>query len=843
MNVVNAMDLDKFSPGTFRNRLTANLKEYGSGNQLALATGEGSVNTPTLEELGIDLTDQAKQGKLDEVYGRDLEIEQALRTLSRRRKNNPCLVGEPGVGKTAIVEGIAQIVSAANLLANPQEIEQYYDNIDDELMSKLERMAALCPSRLKGYRIVSIELANLVAGTKYRGEFEERVQSILAEVTDEKAPPTILFMDEIHLLIGAGSAEGGMDAANVLKPALARGQLQLIGATTVSEYRQHIESDAALERRLQPLMVKEPSIPQTLEIVKTLIPAYQKHFDVEYSDESLELAVNLSERYIKDRFMPDKALDVIDEAGALVSNRKDKLVTDDDVLKVVAQVSGVPVSGLKSDASVKVMGLQDVLQDRVVGQPAAVKCVVRCLKRYHAGMRDEKRPVGCFLFAGPTGVGKTELCKQLASEYYTSKSDLIRLDMSEFMESHTVSKLIGPPPGYIGYEAGGVLTNAVRKNPHSILLLDEFEKAHPDVWNVLLQIMEDGILTDGKGRTVFFRDTVVVLTSNVGSKKVLDVANGYTVDRTIPDATFKPIAADADNKATKSSAKPTLTQAELMQKVQGNPKAMAVIQDAMKDQELLKIIQTPHNTPADMASNPKVEKFLGQIWDALDMGGSLDDQEFMAGLFSQVDEQAKQVESKQENSVEVTARPIVAQSEMYKEMASVVKEELQSVIRPEILNRLDEIIVFEPLQPDALVDIANLLLNDSINRAKRESKINFTISNSLMQRIVNEGGMDSQFGARPMRRAVQRYFEDTVSEAIVSNFIADGDDVLVDVSEGGSTFSVNIVSLKNGSSMAVEVDEYSGGIGGNASSAANTLSVNGASSSDQKTTETMTNMK
>lgn len=388
------------------------------------------------------------------------------------------------------------------------------------------------------------------------------------------------------------------------------------------------------------------------------------------------------------------------------------------------------------------------------------------------------------------------------------------------------------------------MTNAVRKNPHSIILLDEFEKAHPDVWNVLLQIMEDGILTDGKGRTVFFRDTVVVLTSNVGSKKVLEVANGYTIDRNLPDATFKPIAVkDADTKITSSSTKPTLTQAELMQKVQNNPKAMSVIQDAMKDQELLKIIQTRYNTPADMASNPIVEKFLGQIWDALDMGGSLDDQEFMAGLFSQVDEQAKQVESEQIYSQTASSRPIAVQSEMYKEMASVVKEELQSVIRPEILNRLDEIIVFEPLQPEALVDIANLLLNDSVNRAKRENNIKFTISNALMQRIVNEGGMDSMFGARPMRRAVQRYFEDTVSEAIISNFIADGDDILVDVSDGGSISNVNIVSLQSGSSMTVEVDEYSGGIGGVASSASNGLSVNGDSITDQRVTDTMTNAK
>ena len=323
-----------------------------------------------------------------------LYIFQLISFLSRS------LVGEPGVGKTAIVEGIAMIVGAANLLDNPQELEQYYDNITAEEMNKLERLASMCPSHLRGYNIISIELANLVAGTKYRGEFEERVQSILKEVTDPKASPTILFIDEIHLLIGAGKADGGMDAANVLKPALARGQLQLIGATTISEYRQYIESDAALERRLQPLMVKEPSTAETIEIVRTLLPAYEEHFDVKYSEETLQLAVKLSERYIKDRFMPDKALDVIDEAGAYTSSCGASFVAEDDVLFVVSEMSGVPVSGLRSDKATKVSQLQDALQERVIGQPAAIKSIVRCLKRYHAGMRDERRPVGCFLFAG-----------------------------------------------------------------------------------------------------------------------------------------------------------------------------------------------------------------------------------------------------------------------------------------------------------------------------------------------------------------------------------------------------------------------------------------------------------
>jgi len=806
MKMVNLMSLDKeFSPTTFRKRLIANLEQFGSGSRLELATGEGLSSTPTLEEIGVDLTDLAKQQKLDHVYGRDKEINQALRTLTRRRKNNPCLVGEPGVGKTAIAEGIAQIVSAADLLANPQELEQYYEDISDDDYARLEKLAQICPKRLRGYRIISIELANLVAGTKYRGEFEERVQSILEEVMDEKAPPTILFMDEIHLLIGAGKADGGMDAANVLKPALSRGQLQLIGATTISEYRQYIESDAALERRLQPLMVKEPSLEQSLEIVKTLLPSYEKHFEVKYSDECLQLAVSLSERYIKDRFMPDKALDVIDEAGALASSRREEIVTEKDVLTVISEISSVPVSGLQSDSSTRVLELQNILQDRVVGQPAAVKSIVKCLKRYHAGMRDSNRPVGCFMFAGPTGTGKTEICKQLAKSYFTSKSDLIRLDMSEFMESHTVSKLIGPPPGYIGYEAGGVLTNAVRKNPHSIVLLDEFEKAHPDVWNTLLQIMEDGILTDGKGRTVYFRDAIVVLTSNAGSKRILEVSKNHP-DASNSEPTSSLIQTSSPSDVQQDEA---ISQDEIMKKVRSNPKALAVIQEAMKDKELLTLIQSTYNTPADMSSNPKIAGFLSEIWEALDLGGSLDDEKFLKGIFSQVDDQAKKIEQDSSKTNQQSSWRVL-NSEMYAEMVRVVKEELQSIIRPEILNRLDDIIVFEPLTKEALTNIANLLLSESKERAGRDRKLKFTVATPLLNHIVLEGGSNSQYGARPMRRAVQKYFEDTVSEAIVNSFLSDEDDVVVDLSPCKNY--VKIVRMNDGESFEVELDNFGGGI-------------------------------
>lgn len=403
-------------------------------------------------------------------------------------------------------------------------------------------------------------------------------------------------------------------------------------------------------------------------------------------------------------------------------------------------------------------------------------------------------------------MGKTELCKQLANAYFTNKSDLIRLDMSEFMESYTVSKLIGPPPGYVGYEAGGALTNAVRKNPHAIILLDEFEKAHPDVWNILLQIMDDGILTDGKGRTVYFREAIVVLTSNVGSKRILEVAqkhSGSVISSNEP-VTFKPNAPTYNG--VSGDRKNTMTQSELMKEVQSNPKALSVIQDAMQDKELLKVIQTPHGTPEDMSNNPKVARFLNDVWDALDVGGSLDDADFLKGLFNQVDMQAKAIEE------QVTGLENTGYLEIYSEMADVVKEELQMVIRPEILNRLDEIIVFEPLSTKSLGSIANILLNDAIKRASRERNLEFTITDTFMEKVVTEGGLDSEFGARPMRRAVQRYFEDTISEAIVENFITEDDNVVIDLAP--DELSAIIIRGIDGLSMEIPIEKYNGGIGG-----------------------------
>mmetsp|Transcript_6009 Transcript_6009/g.17541 ORF Transcript_6009/g.17541 Transcript_6009/m.17541 type:complete len:1046 (-) Transcript_6009:900-4037(-) len=541
------MDSDAFRAGEFCRALLRDVEEGGGGGAELVTgvSGGGDGATPTLKECGQDLTELASNGELDEVYGRDDVIASCVRTLVRRRKNNPCLIGEPGVGKTAIAEGIAQILAAPDMLRRADDI---YDRDDDgefvnaDEVRRIAELAGMCPPRLRGHRVVSLELANLVAGTKYRGEFEERLQSIVQEVTDENSPPTVLFIDEIHTLVGAGSAEGGIDAANLLKPALARGKLQVIGATTISEYRKHIEKDAALERRLQPVTVKEPSVEDTVGILNAVAPKYGRHHEVRYTPESLEAAAKLSERYVTDRFLPDKALDLLDEAGAVVqmeapfetnamgggTSTKEEdwpRVTEHTVADVVSRWTSVPVGKLETEETDRLLVLEGELTQRVKGQGRAVRSVSRAVRRARSGLRDRTRPVASFLFAGPTGVGKTELCKALAETYFGNEKDMVRIDMSEYMEKHSVSRLTGPPPGYIGYDEGGQLTEAVRRAPHSLILLDEMEKAHGDVLNILLQIMEDGTLTDGKGRTVCFKNAILVMTSNVGSKRILEVAN------------------------------------------------------------------------------------------------------------------------------------------------------------------------------------------------------------------------------------------------------------------------------------------------------------------------------
>ncbi|KAJ8600680.1 hypothetical protein CTAYLR_007438 [Chrysophaeum taylorii] len=577
-----------------------------------VGVGGAETRTTTLESCGCDLTALAAEGKLDPCVGRDEQLERVIQILVRRRKSNPCLVGDPGVGKTAIAEGLAARISEGRV-----------------------------PRRLRGKRLHTLEISMLVAGTKYRGEFEERLQAVIREAAEDEN--TILFIDELHTLVGAGAAEGAIDAANILKPALARSSLQCLGATTLAEYRKYIEKDAALERRFQPVSVPESSISETVEILEGLRASYEEHHGVAYAPEAVEAAAAYGKRYINDRFLPDKAIDLLDEAGANAQVRAtsfydddrdekpadaDVSVTEDDVARVVSMWTGIPVDKLSRPESLALLDLEDRLHQTIIGQDVAVRAVARAVRRARVGMRGSKRPVASFLFAGPTGVGKTFVAKQLAETYYGSVDAMIRFDMGEFSERHTVARLLGSPPGYVGYDSGGQLTNAVRTRPHSLVLFDEIEKAHPDIYNVLLGLLEDGRVQDAKGRVVDFTNVVVIFTSNVGSQAIL-----------------------------------------------ANPK-----------------------------SNQK----------------------------------------------------------------SVVSEALKETFRPEFLNRLDEIVVFDALADADLAKILDLSLGDVAGRARVSLKRNLEVGDALKTAILSAAA-DRNYGARPLRRAVQRFVEDPVAECVLAD--------------------------------------------------------------------------
>ena len=650
----------------------------------------GRTKTPTLDEFGSNLTQMAIDNKLDPVVGRAKEIERVIQILGRRTKNNPVLIGEPGVGKTAIAEGLASRIASKDI-----------------------------PDILEDKRVVTLDIGLLVAGTKYRGEFEERLKKIMDEI--RSAGNVILVIDEVHTLIGAGAAEGAIDAANILKPALARGELQCIGATTLDEYRKHIERDAALERRFQPVMVGEPSVDETIEILYGLRDRYEAHHKLKISDEALVAAAKLSDRYISDRFLPDKAIDLMDEAGSRVrlinsqlppaAKELDKelrqilkekddavrsqdfdragelrdremeikaeirtiaqtksngasgdgvepVVTEEDIAHIVASWTGVPVNKLTESESEKLLHMEDTLHQRLIGQEDAVKAVSRAIRRARVGLKNPTRPIASFVFSGPTGVGKTELAKSLASYFFGSEEAMIRLDMSEYMERHTVSKLIGSPPGYVGYNEGGQLTEAVRRRPYTVVLFDEIEKAHPDVFNMLLQILEDGRLTDAKGRTVDFKNTLLILTSNIGSKVIEKGGSGIGFD---------------------------------------------FAEDANESQ--------------------------------------------------------------------------------YNRIRSLVNEELKNYFRPEFLNRLDEIIVFRQLNKLEVTQIAEIMLKEVFGRLT-EKGIVLEVTDRFKDRLITEGYSPS-YGARPLRRAIMRLLEDSLAEEILSGRIKDGDTALVDVDENG----------------------------------------------------------
>ncbi len=657
----------------------------------------GGQGTSALEQFGVDLTANALDGKLDPVVGRVDEISRVIQILSRRTKNNPCLIGEPGVGKTAIVEGIARRIVDGNV-----------------------------PDTVKDKRLITLDLAAMVAGSKYRGEFEERIKRIINEVKEDGN--VLLFLDEIHTIIGAGGAEGSIDAANILKPALARGEIQIIGATTVNEYRKYFEKDAALERRFQPVNVDEPTTEETIAILNGLKEKYEEHHNVIISDEAILAAVNMSERYINDRYLPDKAIDLMDEAAAKVkltkvtvkestidikkeldnleqdkivairsrkfkdvkqimakeeqlktkyeeiNNRRNRdnknvpVVHENDIAEVVSMWTKIPVSKLTEKESAKLKKLEATLTNRVVGQEEAVKVVANAIRRGRVGLKDPRRPIGSFLFLGPTGVGKTELSKALAEAVFGNENSMIRVDMSEYMEKHSVSKLIGSPPGYVGYDDGGQLSERVRRNPYSVILFDEIEKAHPDVFNVLLQILDEGHITDSTGRKVDFKNTVIIMTSNVGAQKIIE------------------------------------------------------------------------------------PKHLGFVTD-------------------------------------------VSEEKNYELMKKGVMEEIKELFKPELLNRIDEIIVFHSLQKENMKQILNIMLNEIYERAEKQLNIKIKVSGAAKNVIIDES-FDKKYGARPLRRKLQTMIEDKLAEEILDGNVKSGDEVNIGVSGKKLKFEVSGNKIK-----------------------------------------------
>lgn len=650
-------------------------------------------STPTLDSYSRDLTELARAGKLDPVIGRETEIKRLIQILSRRTKNNPCLIGEPGVGKTAVVEGLAQMIIEGNV-----------------------------PETIAEKRVLTLDLSGMVAGSKYRGEFEERIKKVIAEVMEDGE--VLLFIDEIHTIIGAGGAEGAIDASNILKPSLARGELQLIGATTIEEYRKYIEKDSALERRFQPVTVEEPSEEEAIAILKGLRGRYEAHHHVTITDAALTAAVKLSARYINDRFMPDKAIDVIDEAASKVrltafveppeikelekeiekledqkeaairdeayekagaikkkqekkkekidkirekwqkdKDTKKQVVDEEEIADVVSSWTKIPVRKLEEGESQRLKNLESILHERVIGQEEAVTAVAKAIRRGRVGLKDPKRPIGSFLFLGPTGVGKTELSKALAEAMFGTENALIRVDMSEYMEKHSVSKMIGSPPGYVGYDEGGQLSEKVRRNPYSVILFDEIEKAHPDVFNILLQVLDDGHITDAQGRKIDFKNTVIIMTSNAGAESII------------------------------------------------SPKRL--------------------------------------------------------GFGAVADEKAD-----------------------YKVMKDRVMEEVKHLFKPEFINRIDEIIVFHPLNKGHMKDIVTIMLKEIMKRTKEQMNITLSVDEAAKEFLINKG-YDEKYGARPLRRTIQSSLEDRMAEEILDGAVKEGDEVLVSQGESELKFSVS----------------------------------------------------
>ncbi|HSW88580.1 MAG TPA: ATP-dependent Clp protease ATP-binding subunit [Candidatus Saccharimonadales bacterium] len=640
-----------------------------------------SAKKSFLDKFGIDLTEQARKGILDPVSERDKEIDRMIHILLRRIKNNPIIIGEAGVGKTAIVEGLAQLIVQGKV-----------------------------PAELKNKRIIQIDVASLVAGASHRGEFEERLRSLIQEAQGSNGT-VVLFIDEIHTLIGTGDTEGALDASNIIKPFLARGQLQIIGSTTTIEYRHYFEKDKAFERRFQTVLCEEPSEEAAVKMIEILKPKYEKFHNVVLTPESVAAAVKLSKRYIGERFLPDKAVDVIDEASAEVKllnssgKRADKNVNADDINKVIASWTGIPISKLTENESEKLLHLEDTIHKRFIDQEKAVKAVAEAVRRGRIGLANVMRPIASFIFLGPTGTGKTELAKTIAEILFGKEEAMIRLDMSEYMEKHEVAKLIGAPPGYVGYEEGGQLTEAVRIKPYSVVLLDEVEKAHPDVFNILLQLLEDGRLTDNKGNTISFKNTIIICTSNIGSS----IIQQYLMDSGKKDA--------ADTAATANQATPT---------------------------------PIPDNKPLD--PNQKNE------------------QEAQNAL-SEVDKKKADKEKKM------------------KELYGIVSDELHKFFKPELLNRFDEIIIFEPLGAEVMQDITKLRLK-ATKKLLMEQNIDINVSDKALAQLAKDG-YDPAYGARPLRRLVQSVIENPIASLILGRTFVAGDVIEVDYDDKAEKYVFN----------------------------------------------------
>ncbi len=699
-------------------------------------TGKKSV----LAEFGVDLVQKAKDGKLDPITGRDTEIERISHILLRRTKNNPIIIGEAGVGKTAIVEGLAMLIA------------------DNKVAPDLAKK-----------RIIQLDVSNLIAGASHRGEFEERLQNVIKEAMNSEGQ-IILFIDEIHTLIGAGDSGGSMDASNIIKPYLSRGQLQIIGTTTIAEYRKNFEKDRAFERRFQQILCNEPSEEVAVQMIKVLQPKYEKYHSVTYSEESIQSAVHLSKRYIGERFLPDKAIDLMDEAAAQIKlsqalgKRNDNIIKPEDIEQVVSRWTGVPITKLTEKESEKLLHLEDLIHKNFINHERAVKAVAEAVRRGRIGLANANRPIASFIFLGPTGTGKTELAKVLAEIMFGRKDAMIRMDMSEYMEKHEVAKLVGAPPGYVGYEEGGQLTEAVRTKPYSIVLFDEIEKAHPDVFNIMLQLLEDGRLTDNKGNTISFKNTVIICTSNIGSDMIRETLQGTGAT---------PVTVDGGTNA--ATATPNTQQPVDPNNPNADPQAPA-------DPNNPQPAQNPNTQQPQQAAGNPADPNHQAVQNLINAQSQQSNQQVQNPASPQTPAAPPQTSGAASQSI--VEDP--AASGDYKKLSRMLMEQLTKHFRPELINRFDEVVVFEPLTRDNMELIAKLNI-ESTKKMLKEQNVDLQISASALAQLAKEG-YDPAYGARPLRRLIQRSIENPIAIYLIDGSLKGGDTVLVDYDQTKDQF-------------------------------------------------------